>query len=420
MESFTQPQDPTVLTHDGDDSAAPFIPYAAYRSTIRKQLRRNCEPITNEAKDQCKYQYTLACRKLISEKVPEELDKTIAVEALKKTNKKKRKAEVVESCLSDKVKVLIKNKLTAKSRSPIGLFEQAYGSIIALPGYEHLSSQDVRNRLGKGFAVGEYNTVLMKNFEALWMKEASLRRQEFASAGSADLQAAVEGDRSPSTAACAADDGAGEAHDDEDEGDLEDEALLSAVDERNIHQEAKDRNKRHCFMFPVSLTSILHPTLKAYTQKIADLLKPKQEVLTDAVDELFCLLLETTILSTSNAHTTTLPEFDIMRLLPTGFKPRSDAATKVNVGPVPPGFNARLDPHTNSNHDNWTNDLQDLLGYEHLGYLYARFIGTDGPPVSSSTEHPLWCHLADVVEEYRESLYGPPAPRLARKLHPMQ
>jgi hypothetical protein len=87
-----------------------------------------------------------------------------------------------------------------------------------------------------------------------------------------------------------------------------------------------------------------------------------------------------------------------MTLFPENFKPRSPASRTLHISPIPDGLEQLLDPRPDETLDAWTRDLRDLLGYKHLGYLYARFMGPDGTPVSSSEKHPLWTHLADLLE----------------------
>lgn len=41
--------------------------------------------------------------------------------------------------------------------------------------------------------------------------------------------------------------------------------------------------------------------------------------------------------------------------------------------------------------------LRVLFGHEHLGYLYARLMGPEGTPESSSENHLLWTQLADIA-----------------------
>ncbi|KAG0247443.1 hypothetical protein BGZ95_008668, partial [Linnemannia exigua] len=87
-----------------------------------------------------------------------------------------------------------------------------------------------------------------------------------------------------------------------------------------------------------------------------------------------------------------------MALFPEDFQPRCAVSTTVPVSPIPDGLEELLVPRPDETTDAWTNDLRDVLGYQHLGYLYARFLGPDGNPESSSEKHPLWTHLADLIE----------------------
>ena len=66
--------------------------------------------------------------------------------------------------------------------------------------------------------------------------------------------------------------------------------------------------------------------------------------------------------------------------------------------PIPDRLEELLVPRPDEAMDAWTSDLRGLLGYEHLGYLYAKFMGPDGTPGSSSEKHPLCTHLADLIE----------------------
>jgi len=90
--------------------------------------------------------------------------------------------------------------------------------------------------------------------------------------------------------------------------------------------------------------------------------------------------------------------FDVKILFPDGFQPRSATSTTLFVSPIPDGLEYLLVPRPGEALDAWTTDLRDLLGYEHLGYLYARFLGPDGTPQCSAETHPLWTHLADLIE----------------------
>lgn len=88
-----------------------------------------------------------------------------------------------------------------------------------------------------------------------------------------------------------------------------------------------------------------------------------------------------------------------MRLLPTGFEPRSPVSPTLLVSPLLAGLQERLEWRSNETKDLWMDDIRSLLNYDHLGYLYARFLGPDGTPTSSAEQHPLWTYLADIMEE---------------------
>lgn len=97
------------------------------------------------------------------------------------------------------------------------------------------------------------------------------------------------------------------------------------------------------------------------------------------------------------ASRSTSPTLNVLDLLPVGFVKRFDVPTDLSVTPLPADLERNIDSHMESDRSPWTKDLQALFSYEHLGYLYARFLGPRGTPVESAVDHPLWTHLADVL-----------------------
>ncbi|KAK3829687.1 MAG: hypothetical protein J3R72DRAFT_262861 [Linnemannia gamsii] len=283
--------------------------------------------------------------------------------------------------MSAESKVRIFDKVTAKNRVPPGLFDKGYARTIALPGLAHLTKQDVRNRQGAGFCKSEYNPTLEAVYEDSWRKAVFLCRKEY-SLPDPEVGGVVEEDNSGS---------------------------LTHDEESAIEKESKDRQERQCYTFPMSLNTAIAPSLKEHADVVADLCKSKQIALTNMTDELFCLVMKTTLLladqrgrrpshSTTGASSAPSNTFNIMALFPEDFQPRCAVSTTLPVSPIPDGLEELLVPRPDETTDAWTNDLRNLLGYDHLGYLYARFLGPDGTPGSSSEKHPLWTHLADLIE----------------------
>ncbi|KAG0039284.1 hypothetical protein BGZ89_007930, partial [Linnemannia elongata] len=94
-----------------------FTPFALHRPLAdRKRLCRPYEAITEEAKDQCKLQYHMACKEYIEKRVTDELKDAVE-------ESKKRKRTSIEDCMSDESKVRIRNKISAKQRAPSGPFD---------------------------------------------------------------------------------------------------------------------------------------------------------------------------------------------------------------------------------------------------------------------------------------------------------
>ena len=78
------------------------------------------------------------------------------------------------------------------------------------------------------------------------------------------------------------------------------------------------------------------------------------------------------------SSSSTPPSLEIMDLLPVGFVKRSDVPTELSVTPLPADLERDIDSPLDSDRSPWTRDLQALFSYEHLGYLYARFLGPKG------------------------------------------
>lgn len=78
--------------------------------------------------------------------------------------------------------------------------------------------------------------------------------------------------------------------------------LLTHKEESTIAKEGKDRQERHCYTFSKSLNTAVAPSLTEHADIVADLCKSKQMALTDMADELFALVMKTTLLVSRYGH----------------------------------------------------------------------------------------------------------------------
>jgi hypothetical protein len=84
-------------------------------------------------------------------------------------------------------------------------------------------------------------------------------------------------------------------------------------------------------------------------------------------------------------------------LLPPGFVPRSKLSPTIPVAPLPAGLEELVDADAEGINKRWISDFQNLLSYEHLGFLYSRFFSPKGGHKNSEEKHPLWAQLADEI-----------------------
>lgn len=202
---------------------------------------------------------------------------------------KKRKRTSIEDCMSDESKVRIRNKISAKQRAPSGPFDIGYARTIALPGLEHMTKQDVRHRQGTGFCKSEYNTVLETVYENSWREAVSSCRRKYSLQDPATAMELDPGVGSSSAIQKDVDRVVGGME----EGGFD---TLTHEEESAIAREGEDRNERHCYTFSMSLNQAIAPSLRQHTDIVADLCKSKQIALTNMVDELFALVMKTTLL----------------------------------------------------------------------------------------------------------------------------
>lgn len=230
----------------------------------------------------------------IQEKVVEKLHKKVE-------ESKKRKTGSLDDFISDKVKVQILSDITANARAPLGLFDRGYARTIARPELSHLTKQDVRHRQGTGFCKLEYNSTLESVYETSWMRAVSLCRDEYRAPVS---RAGEQFDSGEGSSSVPMDMERAEVLSFvQDEAD--DTASLTPEEESAIQQEAKDREKRQCYTFPISLNNLLSQSLFEHADIVADLFESKRDALTDMADELYAIAMKTALLvSTVVAYST--------------------------------------------------------------------------------------------------------------------
>ncbi|KAF9538417.1 hypothetical protein EC957_006764 [Mortierella hygrophila] len=145
------------------------------------------------------------------------------------------------------------------------------------------------------------------------------------------------------------------------------------------------------------------------------ILREKQEVLANATDELACLGRKTTILMSQNRFSTPgqsetglepeplqrreVPFFDFRgSLVPLSFTPRNDISSTIPVARLPDTLEGLVNSTPKGKDDRWTRDVQDLLSYHHLSYIYSRCLSPRGVHKKSDEDHPLWSELADELD----------------------
>ncbi|KAF9909330.1 hypothetical protein EC991_008841 [Linnemannia zychae] len=299
-------------------------------------------PNTEEVQEQCQEIYKIACE--------HEIQRTVEMK-LRDYIQKRKPTESIEDCVGETGRKRIRNAIGAPNRVPDGLFNEAYEFVKAAPGTETMSKQMFRNRLGPGFAAEQYRGTLDKLFDT-----------ECGDTGEGQVS------RTENTMKVQSDE-------DQEEVTVDDLAL-----ERTVQEEAAQRVKKSFYTFTVSLKSIINPNLQKnnraidFMDKILSLLSTKQEALSNAIDEIWCVVYKTTLL-------------------------RSCIPTVLSVTPLPAGLESDIDSPMGSDQSLWTRDLQTLFSYEHLGFLYARFFGPRGNPEDSAANYPLWTHLADMLVE---------------------
>jgi hypothetical protein len=94
-----------------------------------------------------------------------------------------------------------------------------------------------------------------------------------------------------------------------------------------------------------------------------------------------------------------IPSFDIRNsLVSSSFTPRNDVSPTTPVAPLPESLEEFVSCVPKDNNEKWIRDVQGLLSYHHLGYLYSKFLSPNGVQRSANVKHPLWSSLADEVD----------------------
>jgi hypothetical protein len=211
------------------------------------------------------------------EYIPERVTKELNIAI---NNTKKRKHGNLEDCMSSASKVRILEKITAKNRAPLGLFDKGYERTVALPELGHLTKQDVRHRQGATLATIYdecWRTAVFSGWEEHSIPDPGTTTQPDPEGG---LASAVQ---MP---------GEGEVH-----VMVEDETgSLTHEEETAIAKEARSRQERHCYTFSLSLNTAIALSLTEHTDVVAGLMTSTQVALTNVADELSALVMKTTLL----------------------------------------------------------------------------------------------------------------------------
>lgn len=94
-----------------------------------------------------------------------------------------------------------------------------------------------------------------------------------------------------------------------------------------------------------------------------------------------------------------VPLFDLRdSLVPSSFTPRNDSSPTIPVARLPDTLEDLVNSTPNGKDDRWARDVQDLLSYHHLSYIYSRCLSPYGARKTSNEDHPLWSELADELD----------------------
>ncbi|KAG0064077.1 hypothetical protein BGZ90_002382 [Linnemannia elongata] len=421
---------PLSITASGSAIQGP--PLATFRATKRRIQYPPRDSRAHLTEEKLKISFARACDEKAKQEVEKEVDRLW---------RKRKRTETFEDVYCEQKKSATLESLSGKPSLPQGLVDRATDIVKSTyPNTDTFRKHNLTTQLDTLYRQEQYRNSLRTNFNDAWntaISRPNPERNPATSHQNSDINIENFNEALVEQGGLAVDNS----------GDLLPDGDEAAISEM-IEREAREREKKRLLTVTVPLKDIIRKELHQTTvvvqesndnpgkemtaaQKMYDVLRSKQEILTNAVDELACLVRKTTLLLAQNAFTvpdprvpTTpaqgtrkqfqQPTFNICTsLIPSTFTPRTNSSPTVAVAPLPSHLSQYIDASTKGPNQRWISDLRELFSYHHLGFLYSSFFSPHGFDPDSDKKHPLWAELA-------KSLEGPPLSALDSSWKPGQ
>ncbi|KAK3806528.1 MAG: hypothetical protein J3R72DRAFT_530723 [Linnemannia gamsii] len=397
---------------DASTSASQDRPFAIFR-----QIKRRIKYAPRDSRDHLteailKTCYTEAC----DEKVQEEVRMKV-----ERMWKKRKRDELFDDVFTIEKKTKVLDELSEKRSLPQGLVDRATEIVqTSNPNSSTFHKHNLTRTLKTPYRQEKYQERLALKFNEAWNSAITIHIPRY----SATTTTTITNTTNTNSDSTAKDSGPGSALiDEQDCLALEDEEEIADLLER----EEKVRSTKSLKTVTVSLKDIIRKELVASkvdqdpdkepvsaADKLVDVLLGKQDILTNATDELACIARKTTLLLAQNAFTMPglspetsssrapqqhPPVYDICTdLIPNSFVARNDTPSTLTLAPLPTHLEEYINTTPSGSDRLWTSDLQQLFSYHHLGFLYSKFFSPQGVSPDSETKHPLWSQLATHIQ----------------------
>ncbi|KAK3840822.1 MAG: hypothetical protein J3R72DRAFT_524850 [Linnemannia gamsii] len=401
---------------DASTSASQDRPFAIFR-----QIKRRIKYAPRDSRDHLteailKTCYTEAC----DEKVQEEVRMKV-----ERMWKKRKRDELFDDVFTIEKKTKVLDELSEKRSLPQGLVDRATEIVqTSNPNSSTFHKHNLTATLKTPYRQEKYQERLALKFNEAWNSAITIHIPRSSATTTTTTTTTITNTTNTNSDGTAKDSGPGSALIDvQDCLALEDEEEIADLLER----EEKVRSTKSLKTVTVSLKDIIRKELVASkvdqdpdkepvsaADKLVDVLLGKQDILTNATDELACIARKTTLLLAQNAFTMPglspetsssrapqqhPPVYDICTdLIPNSFVARNDTPSTLTLAPLPTHLEEYINTTPSGSDRLWTSDLQQLFSYHHLGFLYSKFFSPQGVSPDSETKHPLWSQLATHIQ----------------------